>query len=228
MALARAVVRRPAAFLMDEPLSNLDAALRVATRREIVDIHRQAGAATLYVTHDQSEALTMADRVAVMLGGELLQVADPVAIYDEPSDIRVARFVGSPRINTLAAEAGEDGVVRLRAGDGSRSAGADTGLRTVARGPLLLALRPEALELADRGPIPARVEHREFLGDSALLHLRDETTGEAVLLRGAPGLDAEPGERVRLRFDPPRALLFGADDGKRRAVLGAMEPSLAG
>jgi len=221
VALARAVVRRPAAFLMDEPLSNLDAALRVATRREIVEIHRAAGAATLYVTHDQSEALTMADRVAVMLGGELLQVADPVAIYDDPSDLRVARFVGSPRINTLAAEAGGDGVVRV-------AAGADTGLRTAARGKLLLALRPEALELAPRGPIPARVEHREFLGDSALLHLRDEGAGEALLLRGAPGLAAEPGERVRLGFDPSRALLFGAEDGKRRAVVAAMEPSLAG
>ncbi len=168
----------------------------------------------------------MADRVAVMLGGELLQVADPVAIYDDPADLRVARFVGSPRVNTLAVEAGEDGVVRLRAGEGSRVAGADTGLRTASRGALTLALRPEALEFAARG-IPARVEHREFLGDSALIHLRDDA-GDPLLLRGAPGLAAEPGERVHLGFDPARALLFGAADGKRRAVLAAMEPSLAG
>jgi len=225
VALARATVRRPAAFLMDEPLSNLDAALRVATRREIVGIHRAAGgAATLYVTHDQSEALTMADRVAVMLGGELLQVAGPEAIYDDPAELRVALFVGSPRINTLAAVAGEDGAVRV--------AGADTGLRTAARGPLTLALRPESLRLAGAG-IPARAAQVEFLGDSALLHL-EGAGGEALVLRGPPSLSAamgpeagpEVGEAVHLAFDPARALLFG-EDGRRRAIL-AREGALVG
>ena len=126
VALARAVVRRPAVFLLDEPLSNLDAALRVTTRREIVDIHRRAGAATLYVTHDQSEALTMADRVAVMQAGEILQVGPPEEIYREPANLAVARFIGSPRINLLPATVGEDGAVHLD--------GAATRLASPARG----------------------------------------------------------------------------------------------
>ena len=111
VARARAIVRSSSAFLMDEPLSNLDAALRVQTRREIVDIHRRVGATTLYVTHDQSEALTMADRVAVMLAVEILQIDTPTRIYNDPADLRVATFIGSPRINTLPAELRADGMV---------------------------------------------------------------------------------------------------------------------
>ncbi|WP_456316533.1 ABC transporter ATP-binding protein [Teichococcus cervicalis] len=206
VALARAIVRRPAAFLMDEPLSNLDAALRVHTRREIVDIHRRAGAATLYVTHDQSEALTMADRVAVMQGGEILQVASPEAIYADPVDLRVARFIGSPRINTLAAEAGPDLVVRV--------AGRRTGLLAERPGTLTLALRPEALSPVADG-LPAVAEGLEFLGEGVLLHARHAPAAPLVLRlppERRPAL--RPGEAFCLGFDPARALLFGAD-GKR-------------
>ncbi|MCQ4160478.1 ABC transporter ATP-binding protein [Roseomonas sp. GC11] len=206
VALARAMVRRPAAFLMDEPLSNLDAALRVHTRREIVGIHRRAGCATLYVTHDQSEAMTMADRVAVMQGGEILQVASPEAIYADPADLRVAAFIGSPRINTLAAEAGADGLVRV--------AGRPIGLRTTP-GPVTLGLRPEALFPAAQG-LAVRVEAVEFLGDAVLLHARHEPCGTALVLRLPPerraGLAA--GQKLALGFEPDRALLFGAD-GRR-------------
>jgi multiple sugar transport system ATP-binding protein len=113
VALARAVVRRPSVFLMDEPLSNLDASLRVSTRQEIVAVHRRAGAATLYVTHDQTEALTMADRVAVMLGGEILQIGSPREVYERPADLRVAQFIGSPRINELPATADAGGRLSL-------------------------------------------------------------------------------------------------------------------
>ncbi|WP_043338871.1 ABC transporter ATP-binding protein [Belnapia moabensis] len=210
VALARAVVRRPAAFLMDEPLSNLDAALRVQTRREIVDIHRAAGVATLYVTHDQAEALTMADKVAVMMGGELLQVATPEAIYADPADLRVAGFIGSPRINTLAAEADAEGRVRV--------AGVPAGLRAEACGALTLALRPEALRPAAKG-LPVAIEHLEFLGDGLLLHARHVPDGAALVARLEPeareGL--QPGAALRLGFAPGRALLFGAD-GRRVAA----------
>ncbi|WP_368415529.1 ABC transporter ATP-binding protein [Falsiroseomonas sp.] len=210
VALARAIVRRPAAFLMDEPLSNLDAALRVQTRREIVDIHRRAGAATVYVTHDQSEALTMADRVAVMQSGRILQIATPEAIYADPQDIRVATFIGSPRINTLPAEAGIDQVVRI--------AGMPTTLRA-APGNLTVALRPEDLRPEDLRPeaegLPARVEGLEFLGDSMLLHARHEPTGTALVLRLPPeAARPAPGAVLHLAFDPSRALLFGSD-GRR-------------
>ena len=205
VALARAIVRRPAAFLMDEPLSNLDAALRVQTRREIVDIHRRAGAATVYVTHDQSEALTMADRVAVMQSGRILQIATPEAIYADPQDIRVATFIGSPRINTLPAEAGLDRVVRI--------AGMPTTLRA-APGNLTVALRPEDLRPEAEG-LPARVEGLEFLGESLLLHARHEPTGTALVLRLPPEAERPaPGALLQLTFDPSRALLFGSD-GRR-------------
>ncbi|MEM9232439.1 MAG: ABC transporter ATP-binding protein, partial [Pseudomonadota bacterium] len=100
-ALGRAMVRKPVAFLMDEPLSNLDAALRVHMRAELAELHRDLGATFIYVTHDQAEALTMSDRMAVMMGGEILQLAPPDEVYTNPTDLRVAQFVGSPKINAL-------------------------------------------------------------------------------------------------------------------------------
>ncbi|RVT99434.1 ABC transporter ATP-binding protein [Rhodovarius crocodyli] len=201
VALARATVREPHVFLLDEPLSNLDAALRVATRREIVEVHRRVGAATLYVTHDQAEALTMADRIAVMQGGELLQLAPPAEIYDNPADIRVAGFIGSPRMNLLPAEVREDGMVML--------AGRATGMATRARGPVTLGIRPEALCIDSTG-WPVRVNHTEYLGESLLLHTR---LGETeLLLRAEPGTRAAPGDVLHVDFF--RAVLFGAD-GKR-------------
>src|SRR5690606_9505851 len=108
VALARAMVRRPNLFLMDEPLSNLDANLRVHARGEIVELHKQAGVPTLYVTHDQAEALSMADRVAVMISGNLLQLAPPSVIYDDPAHIEVAKFIGQPRINVIDAFVTQD------------------------------------------------------------------------------------------------------------------------
>ena len=205
VALARAIVRQPAAFLMDEPLSNLDAALRVQTRREIVDIHRRTGAATLYVTHDQAEALTMADRVAVMQAGEILQVASPEDIYADPQDLRVATFIGSPRINTLAAEADREGTVRID--------GQPLPLRG-RPGRLTRALRPEDLRLAGEG-LPAIAEALEFLGESILLHARHATSGESIVLRLAPEAPRpQPEQPIQITFDPSRALLFGVD-GRR-------------
>ena len=202
VALARAVVRKPSVFLLDEPLSNLDAALRVATRREIVEIHRRTGAATLYVTHDQTEALTMADRVAVMQAGELLQIGTPAEVYETPADIRVAAFIGSPRMNLLPADVGEDGAVRLL--------GLATGLHSSIRGAVTLGVRPEAFRLG--GAWPATVAHVEYLGDAALLHAR---LGDAELVvRAEPGLRAQPGEVVPLGFSG--GLLFGPD-GRRIA-----------
>jgi len=203
VALARAVVREPSVFLLDEPLSNLDAALRVATRREIVDIHRRTGAATLYVTHDQTEALTMADRVAVMQGGQLLQLGTPTEVYENPADLRVATFIGSPKMNVLSAELGEDGEVRLQ--------GIGTGLHSATRGPVSLGIRPEHWHLG--GPWQARVVEVEYLGEAALLHARlgDET----VVVRAAPSFTAPAGSLVPLGFQG--GLIFAAD-GRRLAL----------
>ncbi len=99
VALARAMVRRPSVFLMDEPLSNLDAKLRVATRAEISELHRRLGSTFVYVTHDQVEAMTMSDRVALMIDGQILQLDTPQEIYDDPDNVRVAEFIGTPKIN---------------------------------------------------------------------------------------------------------------------------------
>ncbi len=208
VALARAIVRHPDAFLMDEPLSNLDAALRVQTRREIVDIHRRVGAATLYVTHDQSEALTMADRVAVMQAGQLLQVSSPEAIYHDPQDIRVATFIGSPRINVLAAEADAAGFIHI--------AGQPSGLQA-APGPVSLAIRPENLRLASSG-IACLADGFEFLGESLLLHARHGATKESLIIRLAPEAPRpHAGELIHLSFEAKHVLVFDRH-GKRVAL----------
>jgi multiple sugar transport system ATP-binding protein len=216
VALGRAIVRHPACFLMDEPLSNLDAALRVATRREIVELQRRLGCATIYVTHDQSEAMTMSDRVAVMMAGEILQVGTPEEIYHDPADLRVAAFIGSPRINTLPAEAGEDGMVRV--------GGVPTGLATRHRGALTFAVRPENLVPAARG-LPVRVEHVEFLGEAVLLHARHAASGIALIARCAP--DRRPGATtLELAADPSRALLFDAAGARVPHMVAAGAPAL--
>jgi multiple sugar transport system ATP-binding protein len=216
VALGRAIVRHPAVFLMDEPLSNLDAALRVATRREIVELQRRVGCATIYVTHDQSEAMTMSDRVAVMMEGEILQAGTPEEIYNDPADLRVAAFVGSPRINALPAEVGEDGMVRV--------GGVPTGLATRHRGALTFAVRPENFLAAARG-LAVRVEHVEFLGDAVLLHARHESSGTALIARTEP--DRRPGlGALHLAADPARALLFDAAGRRVPHLVAAGEPAL--
>jgi multiple sugar transport system ATP-binding protein len=211
VALGRAIVRHPEAFLLDEPLSNLDASLRVQTRKEIVELHRRVGASTVYVTHDQTEAMTMSDRVAVMMAGEILQIGSPEAIYLDPADIRVAAFVGSPSINMFAATAETDGRVRIGADRIDMTAGM--------AGALTLGVRPEDLVVTPRGGLETRLEHVEFLGESVLVHVRHMSSGTGLIARfdGRTRPDLAVGAHVRLGFDPARAFLFGPD-GKRVAA----------
>lgn len=211
VALGRAIVRHPRAFLMDEPLSNLDAALRVTTRSEIVALHRRVGASTVYVTHDQSEAMTMSDRVAVMMDGLILQVGTPEQIYTDPQDIRVAAFIGSPSINTLSATVGPRGDVMVAA--------IRTGLRvgqSVPTNTAVLGIRPENIGLAETG-LAAVIEHLEYLGESLLLHARLIGSAEPVICRVAPDARAQVarGQTVHLRPDPAKVLLF---DGAGRRL----------
>ncbi|MFZ4410155.1 MAG: ABC transporter ATP-binding protein [Paracraurococcus sp.] len=217
VALGRALVREPRAFLMDEPLSNLDAELRASTRREIVELHRQAGVTTVYVTHDQVEAMTMADRVAVMMGGALLQVGAPREVYEQPADLRVAGFLGSPRINTLAV-LGTPGGLRLGALELPLAPQAGAGTTPT------LGLRPEALRLASPGsPAPAlraQVEHLEYLGAELLVHARLAETEATVVARlplaEAAGLSV--GAATTLTADWGAALLFDTA-GRRVGVV---------
>ncbi|MCM2403930.1 ABC transporter ATP-binding protein [Rhizobium sp. S153] len=206
VALARAMVRHPNVFLMDEPLSNLDANLRVHARGEIVELHRKAGVPTLYVTHDQSEALSMADRVAVMIGGRMLQLDTPRNIYDDPAHIEVARFLGQPRINVISTRVDDSGLVQ--AGD-IRLA---TRSYLVAGAPVSVAFRPEFVRLAasGEGGLPASVERLEFLGSEVVVFTRLAAMETIVVAKISPaeaiGLSA--GQRVDLKIAPEALMVF--------------------
>jgi multiple sugar transport system ATP-binding protein len=180
--MGRAIVRHPAAFLMDEPLSNLDAKLRVQMRAEISRLQRELGVTTLYVTHDQVEAMTMGDRVAVMRKGELQQVATPQELYDHPVNLFVAGFIGSPAMNLLDAEVELSGDVPvLVLGSQRLNLGSDAP-RALAKhggGRVIVGIRPEglqdaALEETDGAQqvLTAVVELREALGSEIVLHMR--------------------------------------------------------
>ena len=225
VALGRALVRHPSVFLMDEPLSNLDAALRVHTRAEIVELHRRAGVVTLYVTHDQEEALGMADRVAVMIGGQILQTAPPETIYRDPCHVDVAAFIGSPRINLLPAHVGAGGraivgeqvlAERIAAPEGAK---------------LQLGIRPEHLRLAaDPRPasLPVRLDRLEFLGAEALAHCTTVEDGHALIARLAPAAAEflRPQNVLHASADDATLLLFDAA-GARLARSSARVPAPA-
>lgn len=207
VALARAMVRRPSLFLMDEPLSNLDANLRVHARGEIVDLHRRAGVPTLYVTHDQAEALSMADRVAVMIGGSLLQLARPQVIYDDPQHIEVARFLGQPRINSLPTKV----AAQHRVTFGAATLALMTHLPE--HSTVTLAIRPEHVRIIPRqsaGLLPAQVERLEFLGSEVIVTARLDGVGELMLAKLTPTEAAhlDVGMPVSIVPDPERLLVF--------------------
>ena len=185
VALGRAIVREPAAFLMDEPLSNLDAQLRVATRAEILKLQQRLGTTTVYVTHDQVEAMTMGDRIAVMRQGVLQQVGTPEELYTNPRNVFVAGFIGSPAMNLIPVELGAENGKTVLERDGFRAELPERfagGLGSRADG-LILGFRPEHLRLATAGEeetrIPAVADVVEYLGDEQLVHLR---AGEVDLI----------------------------------------------
>jgi multiple sugar transport system ATP-binding protein len=186
VALGRAMVRHPQAFLMDEPLSNLDAKLRVQARAEIADLHRRLGATFIYVTHDQAEAMTMSDRVAVMMGGQLLQVAPPQEIYDSPATLAVARFVGTPEINVLPGHVRGDGAVEIFGRVWPVEVDAATGAA------VHVAIRPEAfvLDASDtRGrapPLAGVICNIERLGSETLVHVAIDKLATPLIARADP------------------------------------------
>jgi multiple sugar transport system ATP-binding protein len=182
VAMGRAIVREPAAFLMDEPLSNLDAKLRVQTRAEIAKLQSDLGVTTIYVTHDQIEAMTMGDRVAVMRKGELQQVDDPQTLYDRPVNLFVGGFIGSPAMNMLDATIQSNGGLTATIGDQKISLGAETlethpGLKAYEGKQVIIGIRPEDLEdaaLSSDAPtdrrLRGRLELREALGSEIMAH----------------------------------------------------------
>jgi multiple sugar transport system ATP-binding protein len=182
VAMGRAIVREPAAFLMDEPLSNLDAKLRVQTRAEISKLQSDLGVTTVYVTHDQVEALTMGDRVAVMRKGEIQQVDEPQTLYDRPLNLFVGGFIGSPAMNMLDATLQQNGELHALIGDqriglGKETLAARPGLMRYAGRSVVIGIRPEDLEdeaLAADAPkdrlLTGRLELREALGSEIMAH----------------------------------------------------------
>jgi multiple sugar transport system ATP-binding protein len=188
VALGRAIVREPAAFLMDEPLSNLDAALRVQTRAEILKLQQRLGTTTIYVTHDQVEAMTMGDRIAVLRGGVLQQVGTPEELYLRPQNVFVARFIGSPAMNVVEVESATNDGRDLLTGKGFEvelPAGTLGRIENGGAHGLTVGFRPEHAELAGsdagsgRARIPAVVDVVEYLGDEQLVHLH---AGEVLLM----------------------------------------------
>jgi multiple sugar transport system ATP-binding protein len=210
VALGRAMVRRPDVFLMDEPLSNLDAKLRVHMRTELAELHARIGATFVYVTHDQVEAMTMSDRVAVMDGGEILQLGTPADLYERPDNIKVAQFIGSPAINILPAAVNAAGRVDI--------CGIELPVRVPlpAGTPVTVGLRPESLTpapIADSHTLRARLRRSENLGAEHILYFdligSDKASVTCRIPADAGGL-FETGE-VALQFDAGACHLFGAD-----------------
>ncbi|WCB91825.1 Trehalose import ATP-binding protein SugC [Baekduia alba] len=223
VAMGRAIVREPRAFLMDEPLSNLDAKLRVQMRTEVARLQRRLETTTLYVTHDQTEAMTLGDRVAVLRGGVLQQFDTPQRLYRQPANAFVGGFIGSPAMNMIAGELAEDtiltplGPIPLE-GLLDRDALAAAGGRTVTVG-----IRPEHFEdgrrvdPARRGlAVLPRVELTESVGSDLYVHfpVSGQDAGAALAIaRLAPDVPARAGERVNLFVDPARVHVFDADSG---------------
>ena len=211
VAVGRAMVRHPQAFLMDEPLSNLDAERRVHMRAEIAELHRRLESTFIYVTHDQAEAMTMADRVAVMMDGDLLQVDTPRNVYANPVDIRVAEFIGSPKINILSAQSNDTGDVNV--GDmvlaGVKSAAKNSKIQ--------VGVRPEAVTLEPKNSagIPCHIVHHENLGSEAYFHV-ELNSGERVISRmDASAIDQfSTGHDASVMLHSNNVLLFD-NDGQR-------------
>ena len=213
VALARAIVRDPKVFLMDEPLSNLDATLRVQTRADIVSIQRRLGTTTIYVTHDQVEAMTMGDRIAVIRDGRLQQVAAPQELYEHPSNTFVASFLGSPGMNLVPGVI--DGDVAIVATERIDLPAHLTSLRD---GAVTLGFRPEATSLASTG-IPARVDIVERLGAETHTICSLEDGSRVVVRQGHQQVRADLGERVTISVDESQLHAFDAESGRR------LEPS---
>jgi multiple sugar transport system ATP-binding protein len=210
VAMGRAIVRDPRVFLFDEPLSNLDAKLRVAMRAEIKALHQRLKTTTVYVTHDQVEAMTMADRIAVMNEGRIEQLGEPLELYDRPDNLFVAQFIGSPAMNVLEG--------KLRRSNGSawvEAAGAQWPCQPPAGlhdgQPVKYGVRPEHLELAEG--VAGEVVVVEPMGAETELVVKVGDASLAVMSHGR--LSVGPEERISLRPDPARTHLFDPATGKR-------------
>ena len=223
VALARAIVRQPLVFLMDEPLSNLDAQLRLQTRLELMALHERLGITTIYVTHDQVEAMTMGRRIAVMRDGRVHQIGGPTEVYNVPTNTFVATFLGAPPMNLIGGS-----LVRHNGHVSFRCEGyelvVDPAVSRIAPdtldeavGEAQLGVRPEHLTLAspDGEGLPGVIRFLEPVGSDLFVSV--EVAGRPVQVRMPPDTQVSTGSNVRLAFDPARCHLFGADSQNLRS-----------
>jgi multiple sugar transport system ATP-binding protein len=205
VAIGRAIVRQPEVFLFDEPLSNLDAALRVEMRSQIARLHHDLKATMIFVTHDQVEAMTLADRIVVLNAGRVEQVGTPREVYHNPANLFVAGFIGSPAMNLIPATAGQ-GVLTLPWGTKLSMP------RAVPDGAVTLGLRPDRLSLVSGAQAHAtgQVTLVEHLGDESILHVRLEG-GATLTVKAAGDVEVRVGDTVHIGFDLTNAALFGPD-----------------
>jgi multiple sugar transport system ATP-binding protein len=218
VALGRAIVREPAVFLMDEPLSNLDAKLRVQTRAEIARLHQRLGTTTVYVTHDQVEAMTMGTRIAVMSEGLLQQVGTPQSLYDQPANSFVAGFIGSPAMNFTEVTVEGGGESSRLSGPGGWSLNLPPRLRSAAGAAgrkLVAGFRPEHLELGsaegETATIPGRADVVEYLGNEELLHV--SALGQDVVAIVESDHRVRPGDTLNLLLPLSKLHLFDSETG---------------
>jgi multiple sugar transport system ATP-binding protein len=214
VAMGRAIVRSPQVFCMDEPLSNLDAKMRVATRTDIAKLQADLGVTTVYVTHDQVEAMTMGDRVAVMMLGELQQVDTPLGLYDKPRNLFVAGFIGSPQMNLLEASAAE-GQAKI----GEYLVPVDPTASKKMQGNITVGVRPEAWRIvsANEGGLPINVTVVEELGaDSFVYGTCDvEGTPSNVIVRVSARDSVHKGDVIYVTTDPRNVHVFDTESGER-------------
>ena len=226
VAIGRAIVRNPKVFLFDEPLSNLDAALRVQMRLEIERLHRELGTTMIYVTHDQVEAMTLADRIVALDNGRIQQVGPPLDLYARPNNLFVAGFIGSPRMNLLPGH-----VVSTEGGVATLGLGADANARVVLPVPanagdqVTVGVRPESLEIVSGASagvttLPAKVESVERLGNITFVYL-DAGTPEVVTVQVMGLTPLEPGQTVQVGFKPAQLYVF---DAAGKAIASAANP----
>jgi multiple sugar transport system ATP-binding protein len=212
VAIGRAIVREPVAFLFDEPLSNLDAALRVEMRIEIAKLHQRLGATMIYVTHDQVEAMTLADKIVVLDHGAIQQVGSPMELYERPANLFVAQFIGSPKMNVFP--------VQPVAGGLSVADGAGTiPLAAVPAGVVQAGARPEEITLlpAGQGHLPGKIEVVERLGSDTYAYVAADKVGALTVRIVGNAADMAVGQTVGLVFNPGRLHLFDGNDKVVRA-----------
>lgn len=213
VAIGRAIVRDPAVFLFDEPLSNLDAALRAQMRVELAELHRQLGTTMVYVTHDQVEAMTMAERIVVLNGGAVEQVGAPMELYRSPATRFVAGFIGQPAMNLLPAKviAADAARVVAEIGPDQRVEAAVDGRGLAARDAITIGIRPDDFALVAQGGIPVRLTVLERLGPQTMIHARTEGNGKALATVVAGDAELTPGDLMGLVARPERVHVFAPD-----------------